>query len=75
MNKRDDTRREVLLDVRDEPIMSIDALVEQCHRALSAQLWMTCCWSERCSTWSSSTDRQLATIDEARLAVVIIPRN
>jgi hypothetical protein len=47
MNKRNDTRREVLLDVRDEPIMSIDALVEQCHRALSAQLWMTCCWSEK----------------------------
>ena len=33
MNKRNDTRREVLLDVRDEPITSIDALVEQCHRA------------------------------------------
>ena len=51
MNKRNDTRREVLLDVRDEPIMSIDALVEQCHRALSAQLWMTCCWSESGSGW------------------------
>jgi len=51
MNKRDDTRREVLLDVRDEPIMSLDALVEQCHRALSAQLWMTCCWFENGSGW------------------------
>ena len=51
MNKRNDTRREVLLDVRDEPITSIDALVEQCHRALSAQLWMTCCWSENGSGW------------------------
>jgi hypothetical protein len=51
MNKRDDTRREVLLDVRDEPIMSIDALVEQCHRALSAQLWMTCCWCKSGSNW------------------------
>ena len=35
----------------DEPITSIDALVEQCHRALSAQLWMTCCWSEGGSNW------------------------
>lgn len=51
MNKRDDTRREVLLDVRHEPIMSIDALVEQCHRALSAHLWMTCCWSKSGSNW------------------------
>ena len=51
MNKRNDTRQEVLLDVRSEPIMSIDALVEQCHRALSAQLWMTCCWSESGSNW------------------------
>jgi hypothetical protein len=46
MDKRDDTRREVLLDVRNEPISSIDALVEHCHRALSAQLWTTCCWSD-----------------------------
>jgi Putative bacterial sensory transduction regulator len=46
MDKRDDTRREVVLDVRNEPITSIDALVEQCHRALSAHLWMTCCWSD-----------------------------
>ena len=51
MDKRDDTRREVLLDVRNEPITSIDALVEQCHRALSAQLWTTCCWSEDGSGW------------------------
>ena len=51
MDKRHDTRREVLLDVRDEPIKSIDALVEQCHRALSAQLWMTCCWSENGAGW------------------------
>jgi hypothetical protein len=54
MDKRDDTRREVLLDVRNEPITSIDALVEQCHRALSAQLWMTCCLARqnRYSLWS-----------------------
>ena len=51
MNKRDDTRREVLLDVCDEPITSIDALVERCHRALSAQLWTTCCWSEDGAGW------------------------
>ena len=51
MDKRDDTRREVLLDVRNEPITSIDALVEECHRALSAQLWTTCCWSEDGSGW------------------------
>ena len=51
MDKRDDTRREVLLDVRNEPVTSIDALVEQCHRALSAQLWTTCCWSEDGSGW------------------------
>ena len=51
MDKRNDTRREVLLDVRNEPITSIDALVEQCHRALSAQLWTTCCWSEGGSGW------------------------
>jgi hypothetical protein len=31
MNKRNETRREVLLDVGDEAIMSLDALVEQCH--------------------------------------------
>ena len=24
---------------------------QQCHRALSAQLWMTCCWSEGGSNW------------------------
>ena len=51
MDKRNDTRREVLLDVRNEPITSIDELVEQCHRALSAQLWMTCCWSKGGSNW------------------------
>ena len=51
MDKRDDTQREVLLDVRNEPITSIDALVEHCHRALSAQLWTTCCWSEDDSGW------------------------
>jgi hypothetical protein len=51
MDKRDETRREVLLDVRNEPITSIDALVEHCHRALSAQLWATCCWSEDGSGW------------------------
>ena len=51
MDKRDDTRREVLLDVCNEPITSIDALVEQCHRALSAQLWVTCCWPEGGSNW------------------------
>ena len=34
MDKRNDTRQEVLLDVCNEPISSIDALVEQCHRAL-----------------------------------------
>ena len=51
MDKRDDTRREVLLDVRNEPVTSIDALVEHCHRALSAQLWTTCCWSEDGSGW------------------------
>jgi hypothetical protein len=46
MDKRDDTRREVLLDVRKKSITSFDALVQRCHRALSAQLWTTCCWSE-----------------------------
>ena len=46
MDKRDDTRQEVLLDVRNEPVTSIDALVEHCHRALSAHLWTACCWSE-----------------------------
>jgi hypothetical protein len=51
MDKRHDTRQEVLLDVRNEPITSIDELVEQCHRALSTQLWTTCCWSEGGSGW------------------------
>lgn len=51
MDKRDDTRQEVLLDVREEPIASFDELVERCHRALSAQLWTTCCWSENGSGW------------------------
>ena len=51
MDKRHDTRQEVLLDVRNEPITSMDELVEQCHRALSAQLWTTCCWSEGGSGW------------------------
>ena len=51
MDKRNETRQEVLLDVRNEPITSIDELVEQCHRALSAQLWMTCCWSKGGSNW------------------------
>jgi hypothetical protein len=50
MDKRDDTRREVLLDVRNEPI-TIETLVEHCHRALSAQLWTTSCWSEDGSGW------------------------
>ena len=51
MDKRNDTRQEILLDVRNEPITSIDELVAQCHRALSAQLWMTCYWSEGGSNW------------------------
>ena len=51
MDKRHDTREEVLLDVRNEPIASIDELVEHCHRALSAQIWTTCCWSENGSGW------------------------
>jgi hypothetical protein len=51
MDKRDDTRREILLDVCNEPIASIDALVEQCHRALSAQLWKTCCWPDGGLNW------------------------
>ena len=46
MDKRHDTRQEVLLDVRNEPITSLEELVEQCHRVLSAQVWTTCCWSE-----------------------------
>jgi hypothetical protein len=51
MDKRNETRQEVLLDVRNEPITSIDELVAHCHRALSAQLWMTCRWSEGGSNW------------------------
>ena len=46
MEKRNDTRREVLLEVCNKPITSIDAFVERRHRALSAQLWTTCCWPE-----------------------------
>lgn len=46
MEERDETRREILLEMLDEPITSLDALVEKCHRALSAQLWTTCCWPE-----------------------------
>jgi hypothetical protein len=59
MNKRNDTRRETLLDVGDQAIMSLDALVEQCHRALSAQLWMTCCWSDGGSGWKIGDYRYL----------------
>ncbi len=51
MDKRNETRQEVLLDVGSKPITSIDELVAQCHRALSAQLWMTCRWSEGGSNW------------------------
>jgi len=46
MEKRDETHQEVLLEASGEAITSRDALVEQCHRALSAHLWMTCCWSD-----------------------------
>jgi hypothetical protein len=51
MDKRNDTQREVLLDVRDEPITSLDELIQQCHRALSAHVWTTCCWSEDGTGW------------------------
>ena len=50
MDKRHDTRQEILLDVRNEPI-TMDELVEQCHRALSAYVWTTSCWSEGGSNW------------------------
>ena len=46
MEKREETHKEVLLEATGEASMSRDALVEQCHRALSAHLWMTCCWSD-----------------------------
>ena len=51
MNKRDETWQEVLLDIRKRPITSMDELVEHCHRALSAQVWTTCCWSENGAGW------------------------
>jgi hypothetical protein len=51
MNIRDNTQEEVLVDILDEPITSIDALVKRCHPALSAQLWTTCCWPDDCSSW------------------------
>ena len=51
MNERNDTKREVLLDVLNEPITSLDQLIQQCHRALSAHLWATCCWSKDGSGW------------------------
>jgi hypothetical protein len=40
-----------LLDALDEPITSVDALVERCHRALSAHLWTACCWSGLGAGW------------------------
>ena len=54
MEKRDETQQEVLLDVNKEPITSIDVLVEHCHRALSAQLWTTCCWSRTAQAGKSA---------------------
>jgi hypothetical protein len=51
MDKRSETREELLLDVCDEPITSIENLIEHCHRALSAQLWMTCYWSKGGANW------------------------
>jgi len=51
MDVRDETRQEVLLDVLDEPIASVEELVERCHRALSAHVWTTCCWSEDGAGW------------------------
>jgi T3SS (YopN, CesT) and YbjN peptide-binding chaperone 3/Putative bacterial sensory transduction regulator len=51
MNTRDDTQQEVLLDGGLEPLTSLDELVQHCHRALSAQLWTTCCWSTDGAGW------------------------
>lgn len=51
MDRRNDTQREVLLDARGTPITSIDELIQQCHRALSAHVWTTCRWSEDGSGW------------------------
>lgn len=51
MEMRNDMQREVLLEILDEPITSMDALVMRSHRALSAQLWTTCCWPDDGSSW------------------------
>ena len=68
MDKRDDTQREVLLDVCDEPITSIDALVAHCYRALSAQLWTTCCWPEDGSGWKIGVYTSVTPEDFAKVA-------
>jgi len=59
MDRRDGTRQEVLVDASHEPITSMDALLEQCHRALSAHLWTACCWSKDGSGWKGGDFRYL----------------
>src|ERR1043165_1164921 len=51
MNKRDETKKGILFEVFDQPVTTIDALVERCHRALSAEIWITCCWPEAATGW------------------------
>jgi Putative bacterial sensory transduction regulator len=51
MDQRDETRTETLLGVLDPPVTSIEELVERSHRALSAHLWATCCWSDDGADW------------------------
>jgi hypothetical protein len=44
MEMRRESRESVVLGVLEPPADSIDALIAACHRALSAEIWMTCCW-------------------------------
>jgi hypothetical protein len=56
MNKRNDTHREVLLDVCEEPLTSLDELMQRCHCALSAMRE----WNLRYSMASDLSLRLLA---------------
>ena len=52
---------EVLLDSSNEPIESLEALLERCLPSLTAQIWQTCCWP-------GST--RLASIGDYRFSIV-----
>jgi hypothetical protein len=58
-DRRNETHRETLLDGSDESLLSRDELIQQCHRALSAQLWTTCCWPAHGSGWNIGDFRYL----------------